>query len=69
MSENKCESGKCKYWSYDMDGTFCTHPKSFEIAPVFGASTNRMGLEGLCMTNQYGNKPEIPFALWEKFDG
>lgn len=56
----------CKWWHYDMDGVFCGHPKSFEIAPVFGASTNRMGLEGHCMTDKHGNKPAVAYALWEK---
>lgn len=55
----------CKYWTHDMDGDFCTHPVSFEIAPNFGASPNRMGLEGRCMTDKYGNKPEIAYELWE----
>lgn len=46
-SRELCGRG-CKHWSYDMDGDYCAHPKSFEIAPTFGASTNRMSLEGHC---------------------
>lgn len=55
----------CKYWTHDMDGAFCTHPKSFEIAPTWGASTNRMSVEGHCQTNKHGNNPAVPYALWE----
>jgi hypothetical protein len=55
----------CKFWSYDMDGEYCCHPKSFEIAPSFGASCNRMSLEGYCMTGLYGNSPKIVHELWE----
>lgn len=62
--EKSCDRS-CKFWAYDMDGDFCCHPKSFEIAPSFGASTNRMGLEGHCQTNKYGNKPAVAYALWE----
>ena len=40
---------KCRHWAYDMDGDYCAHPKSFEISPTFGCSTNRMSLEGHCM--------------------
>lgn len=43
-----CEQGVCKWHAYDMDGAYCTHPKSFERAPGFGCSTNRMIKEGLC---------------------
>lgn len=56
----------CKFWTYDMDGAYCTHPKSFEIAPTFGAGTNRMSVEGHCMTDKYGNTPAVAYALWEK---
>lgn len=55
----------CKFWTYDMDGDYCTHPKSFEIAPTFGASCNRMSVEGHCQTGLYGNKPAVVHALWE----
>ncbi len=60
-----CDSS-CRFWTYDMDGEYCTHIKSFEIAPTYGASTNRMSVEGHCKTDQYGNKPDIAYALWEK---
>ena len=47
-SKDMCQQGKCKFHAYDMDGAYCTHFKSFEIVPVFGASPNRMIAEGLC---------------------
>lgn len=62
--DKKCDRS-CRFWAHDMDSAYCGHPKSFEIAPTFGASTNRMGLEGLCMTDEYGNKPEVANVLWE----
>lgn len=49
-------SMKCKWWTYDMDGCYCAHPKSFETAPIFGCSTNRMIREGLC--TGCNDKPE-----------
>lgn len=39
---------RCKWRTYDMEGVYCAHPKSFEVAPLYGASTNRMTAEGLC---------------------
>ena len=55
----------CAYHSFDMDGTFCTHPKSFEIAPVFGASTNRMSVEGHCRHN-HDDESKNTSALWKR---
>ena len=55
----------CKWWTYDMDGAYCRHPKSFEIAPVWGASTNRMSLEGHCRGGYY-DETKNDRALWEK---
>lgn len=55
----------CRFNSFDMDGTFCLHPKSLEISRGYGASNNRMGLEGHCQTGRWGNKPAIVSALWE----
>lgn len=47
-SFDMCAQGVCKWHAFDMDSAYCTHPESFRIAPVFGASTNRMIKEGLC---------------------
>jgi hypothetical protein len=52
--------GACRYFGADPDGDYCGHPKSFEISPTFGASTNRMSREGLCT---HGDKGE--YQLWE----
>jgi len=43
--EKSCDR-TCKFWTYGMDGAYCSHPKSYEIAPMYGASTNRMSTEG-----------------------
>lgn len=59
----KCDQS-CKFWTYDMDGVFCQHPKSFEIAPVFGASTNRMSREGHCVSGA-DDTSKNTLALWE----
>jgi hypothetical protein len=63
MNERKCDLS-CRFWTYDMDGVFCQHPKSFEIAPVFGASTNRMSVEGHCRVGD-NLKPGERLVLWE----
>lgn len=54
----------CKHYAFDMDGSFCAHPKSFEIVPTFGASTNRMSREGHCM-GAYDDPVKNTRALWE----
>lgn len=54
----------CKYWTYDMDGVYCVHPVSFEVAPTFGASTNRMSIEGHCRSG-YDDPTKNDLALWE----
>lgn len=61
-------SMSCKWWTHDMDGAFCAHPKSFEIAPTWGASTNRMSLEGHCMGG-YDDTSKNTLALWEPRNG
>lgn len=48
QSYDMCQPNVCKHHSYDMDGAYCTHPESFRIAPIFGASVNRMIAEKLC---------------------
>ena len=63
MTDKGCET--CKFQAFDLDGFYCVHPKSMEIVPAFGASTNRMSVEGHCRTDKYGNKPEVAYALWE----
>lgn len=55
-SYEMCQQGKCKFHTFDMDGAYCAHPKSYEVAPIFGASTNRMIAEGLC--TGCNDKPE-----------
>lgn len=62
MTERKCDYS-CAFWTYDMDGTYCAHAMSFEIAPTFGASTNRMSLEGHCSDN-FDDKSKNTLALW-----
>lgn len=47
-SRKMCQVGVCKHATYDMDGVYCAHPKSFELVPCFGASTNYMSLSGNC---------------------
>ena len=37
----------CKYWTYDMDGSYCGHPKSFAVT-CFGLSEDAMSRQGLC---------------------
>lgn len=59
-----CDQGVCKHHAYDMDGAYCAHPKSFEIVPTFGASTNRMSREGHC-TGGYADPVKNTRALWE----
>jgi hypothetical protein len=68
VTEKSCDRS-CRYWTHDMDGAYCVHPKSLEIAPCFYASTNRMSVEGHCMTNKYGNTPPVAYALWEPRNG
>lgn len=64
-SREMCQRGVCKYWAHDMDSTYCTHPKSFEIGPVFGASTNRMSIEGHC-TGGYDDPSKNKRQFFEK---
>lgn len=59
----RCDRG-CYFWSYDMDGAFCCHPKSFEIAPPFMASTNRMSTEGHCQSG-WDDPAKNTLALWK----
>ena len=47
-SLNMCKQGVCKHFAFDMDGDFCSHPRSFELLPIFGCSTSRMIAEGEC---------------------
>lgn len=66
-SSDMCAWGVCKYWAYDMDGCFCTHPKSMEIGHPYGASTNRMSLEGYC-TGCYDDKSKNQRQLFERVE-
>lgn len=50
----------CRWWSYDMDGAYCEHEKSYELAPGFGLDTNAMS-QGLCDNEN--------FQLWEPAEG
>lgn len=60
LAPKKCDDS-CRFWTFDMDGAYCLHKKSFEIAPVFGASTNRMSMEGHCTLADH--------QLWEASSG
>jgi hypothetical protein len=62
VTKKACDRS-CKFLTYDMDGVYCTHPKSFEIAPTFGASTNRMSIEGHC-TSGSDDPAKNTLALW-----
>lgn len=47
-SYDMCQIGRCKWKSYYMDGSYCAHPKSYELVPIWAASATRMNKEGLC---------------------
>jgi len=36
----------CRFWSYDMDGTFCAHPKSLKETNGFGRALYVFRQEG-----------------------
>lgn len=47
-SYDMCQIRVCKWCSYDMDGSFCVHPKSLEQSCGYGLSLNAMISTGLC---------------------
>lgn len=65
-SYDKCQIGVCKYATFDMDGEYCAHPKSFELT-FYGASTNRMIAEGLCV-GCCDDPAKNTRELWEPVD-
>lgn len=56
---DKSESYGCRHFGVDPDGSFCGHPKSFEVT-AFGLSPNAMSREGLCTHGDEGL-----YELWE----
>jgi hypothetical protein len=61
-SRNACDT--CRFATFDMDGSYCASPKSFEISPTFGASLNRMSLEGYC-AGGWDDEAKNTRKLWE----
>lgn len=46
----------CKHWTYDMDGSYCQHPKAMQESWA-GLSENAMSRQRLCF---HGNDYEQP---------
>ena len=61
-SEMRACGRSCKWWSFDMDGDFCAHEKSFEQTSV-GLSCVSMSRAGLCFHGS--DDREAAYQLWE----
>lgn len=45
---DKCELGKCRHLSYDMEGVYCVHPEAMAVSWA-GLSPNAMTRRQLCI--------------------
>lgn len=59
-------SYRCKYWSHDMEDSFCTHPEAMRRS-VFGLSENAMIRLELC-TGASDDANKNLRQLWEPRD-
>lgn len=66
-TERKCALGVCRFLKNDEEGLYCSHPKSFAIAPIFGASPNKMSRAGLCCMG-YTDPDKNTLELFEPVD-